>query len=176
MKELKSVKTYSDLRAFHLSDKTKFRLNEINKIKDYFEPEIKVRKVIIKKLSKYIAGFNYTDKILIVLSATSGGISIIPQVNIVGVHAGIISSTFILIFSLATGIIRKLLNETKKKKKKHSKIIMLTKNKLNSIETLISQAILDLEINHEGFIMIADEKKDYNDQKESIKNKGIRMN
>ena len=70
MNELKSVKIYSDLNTLQLSDQTKFRLNEINKIKEYFESEIKERKAIIKKLSKYIASFNYTDKTSIVLSAT----------------------------------------------------------------------------------------------------------
>ena len=135
MNELKSVKIYSDLNTLQLSDQTKFRLNEINKIKEYFESGIKERKAIIKKLSKYIASFNYTDKTSIVLSATSGGISITSHVNIVGTHAGIVSSTFILIFSLATGIMKKLLNGIKKKKKKHNKIVILARSKLNKIET-----------------------------------------
>ena len=99
------------------------------------------------------------------MSATSGGVSIISHVNIIGIHAGIISSTFILIFSLTTGIIKKLLDETRKKKKKHNKIIMLAKNKLNSIETLMSLAIMHLEISHEESKMVVDEEKDYDNQK-----------
>ena len=59
----------------NLSDKIKFRLNETNKIKDYFNTEIQERKIMSKKLSKYIAAFDYFDKTLIVLSATSGGVS-----------------------------------------------------------------------------------------------------
>ena len=47
---------------------------------------------------------------------------------------------------------------------------MLAKSKLNSIETLMSQAIIDLEIIHEEFKLIVDKKKDYDDQKENIKN------
>ena len=66
----------------------------------------------------------------------------------------IASASFTLIFSLTTGILRKLLNITRKKKKKNDKILMLTKSKLNSIETLTSQALIDMEISHEEFIVI----------------------
>ena len=61
-------------------------------------------------------------------------------------------------FSLTTGIAKKLLNITRKKKKKHDKILMLAKSKLNSIETLISQALIDMDISHEEFITILKEK------------------
>ena len=70
MNELRPIKTYSDLSTLSLNDQTKFRLNEINKIKDYFEFEIKERETISKKLSKSIVNLDYTDKVLIVLSAT----------------------------------------------------------------------------------------------------------
>ena len=75
MDELRSIKTYSDLSTLSLNDQTKFRLKEINKIKDYFEFQIREKEAVIKKLSKYTAALDYTDKTLIVLSATSGGIS-----------------------------------------------------------------------------------------------------
>ena len=65
--------------------------------------------------------------------------------SIIGAPVGIESASFTLIFSLTTGIVKKLLNITRKKKKKHDKILMLAKSKLNSIETLISQALIDLE-------------------------------
>ena len=67
------------------------------------------------------------------------------------VPAGIASASFTLVFSLAIGIIKKLLKVTRKKKKNHNKIFMLTKSKLNSIdmETLMSQALIDLDISHE---------------------------
>ena len=54
-------------------------------------------------------------------------------------------------FSLTTGIIKKILHVTRKKKKKHNKIIMLATSKLNSIETLMLQALIDLDISHEEF-------------------------
>ena len=71
-----SIETLINTSNLNLSDQTKFRLNEINKIKDYFNSEIQERKTTSTKLSKYIAAFDYIDKTLIVLSATNGGISI----------------------------------------------------------------------------------------------------
>ena len=91
-----------------------------------------------KILSKYVALFDYIDQALIVLSAASGGVSIILFTSIVGAPVGIASASLTLIFSLTTGIVKKLLNITRNKKKKHDKIFMLAKSKLNSIETLIS--------------------------------------
>ena len=120
-----------------LNDKTKFRLNEINKIKDYFNSEIHERKPMSKKLSKYIAAFDYIDKTLIVLSATSGGISIISFTSFIKVPAELARVYFAFVFSLTTGIIKKLLKVTRKKKKKQYKIVMLAKSKLNSTETCL---------------------------------------
>ena len=158
------------MTALSLNDQTKFRLNEINKIKDYFNSEIQEREIISKKLSKSIASLDYMDKVLIVLSATSGIVSIISDASVIGIPAGIISSSFTLVFPLTTGIIKKLLKETRKKKKKRSKIIMLAKSKLNSIETLMSQALIDLNISHEEFKTIVNEKEKYDQIKESIRN------
>ena len=76
-----------------------------------------------------------------------------------------------LVLYLTTGIIKRLLKETRKKNKKHSKIIMLAKSKLNSIESLVSQALIDLDISHEEFKTIVDEKEKYDQMKESIRNK-----
>ena len=91
---------------------------------------------------------------LIVLSATSGGVSITSFSNVVGAPAGIASASFTLIFSLTTGIVKKLLDITRKKKKRHDKILMFAKSKFNSIDTLISQALIDMDISHEEFITI----------------------
>ena len=102
MNELRSVKTYSDLNTLSLSDTKKFRLNEIYKIKDYFELEIKEREAVIKKLSIYTAAFDYTDKTLIALFATSEGISIISFTNVIGIPAGVISASLTLVLSLTT--------------------------------------------------------------------------
>ena len=71
-------------------------------------------------------------------------------------------------FSLTTGIIKKLLSTTRNKKKNHDKIFMLAKSKLNSIETLTSQALIDMEISHEEFVIILKEKDKYEKMKESV--------
>ena len=134
-----------------LSEQTKFRLSEIIGIENYFYQEINQRKSCSKKLNKYVTAFDYIDKVLIVLSATSGGVSIISFTSVVGAPVGIASANFILSFSLTTGIVKKLLS-IRNKKKKHNKILMLAKSKLNSIETLISQAMTDMEISHKNLL------------------------
>ena len=90
-----------------------------------------------KKLSKYVTAFGYIDKILIVLRATGGGVSIISFTSVVGAPVRIAIACFNLIFSLTIGTIKKLLIITRNKKKKRDKILMLAKSKLNSIETLV---------------------------------------
>ena len=122
-----------------------------------------------KLRSKYVTAFDYIYKILIALSATSGGVSIISFTSAVGAPVGIASASFTLIFSLTTGIVKKLLSTTRNKKKKHDKIFMLAKSKLNSIETLISQALIDMEISHEEFITILKEKDKYEKMKENLR-------
>ena len=124
---------------------------------------------MVKKLSENIIYFDYTDKILIALSTTFSGGSIFSHLKIKK-HIGIISSVLVLFFSLSTAVIKKLLYETKKRKKKHNKVLYLGKNKLDCIELLISEAIIDLQISHEEFEMIVNEKKDYDKIKENIKN------
>ena len=128
----------------NLTDQTKFRLNKISKIKNDFNSEINQTKSWSEKLSKYIAAFDYTDKVLIVLSATSGGVCILSSLSVVGVPLGIAGASFTLTFSLTTGIIKKLLSLTRNKKKKRGQILMLATSKLNNIENLVSQALIDM--------------------------------
>ena len=153
-----------------MSDQTKFRLNEISKIENHFDSEINQRKLCSKKLSKYVSAFDYIDKILIILNATTGGVCIISHATVVGAPVGIASAGFTIVFSLATGIIKKLLKTTRNKKKKHDKVLMLAKSKLNGIETLVSQALIDMEITHEEFITILKEKEKYEKIKENVRN------
>ena len=110
-------------------------------------------------------------KVLIALSAASGGVSIISFKSIIGAPLGIVSASFPVIFSLTTGMVKKLLNITRKKKKKHDKTLTLTKRKLNGIETLISQAFIDLDISRQEFITILNEKDKYEMMKENLENK-----
>ena len=149
---------------------TKFRLDEINKIKDYLNSEIKERKDIIKNISKYIVTFDYADKVFIILSASFGTLSIASYATVVGIPAGIAGASLTLIFTVTTGVVKTLLNVTRKKKKKHNKIIALARNKLNIIENLISQALIDFEITHEEFSEIIYEKNNYEQIIDNIRN------
>ena len=151
-----------------LNDLTKFRLDEINKIKDYLNVEIKERKDIVKKISKYIVAFDYADKLFITLSASLGTLSIVSHATVVGIPVGIAGTSLTVIFTVTTGVVKKLLNITRKKKKKHNKIITLARNKLNIIETLISQALIDFDISHEEFSKIIYEKNNYEQMKDNI--------
>ena len=149
----------NEIDKMNLSDQTKYRLNEITKIENYFIEEINQRKSCSKQLSEYVAAFDYIDKVLIVLSARNGGGCIISFLSVVGAPVGIAGERFTLIFCLTTGTIKKLLSIKRNKKKKHDKILMLAISKLNSIETLVSQALIDIEISHEEFDKIMKEKK-----------------
>ena len=147
----------------------KYRLNEINKIKGYFNNEINDRKILIKKLNKYIVSFDYLDKIFITLSASFGTLSIARHAAIVGIPVGIAGSSLTLIFTISTGINKSLLQLTKKRGKKHNKIMTLAKKKLNMIDTLLSSALNDSKISHAEFSNIITEKNMYENIKENIK-------
>ena len=152
------------MNEFSLSDQKHLRLNKINEIKDYFVAEIKERELMSKRLSKYIDLCGYFDKSLIVLSATSGSISIVSFATVIGTLIGIASA-----FSLSTGIVKKVLKTTRNKKKKHNRIIILARSKLNSIESKVSEALINSEISHVHFMVIINEEKKYRELKESIR-------
>ena len=88
---------YPNLSA-PLSDQQQFRLNKINEIKDYFVAEIKERELMSKRLSKYIASFDYFDKSVIVLSVTTCSISIASFATVIGAPVGMESASFSLAF------------------------------------------------------------------------------
>ena len=149
----------------NLTEVDKYRLNEMNKIKEYFNKQINERKDIINKLNKYIVGFGYLDKIFITLSASFGTLSVASHATVIGVPAGIAGASLTLIFTTSTGINESLLQVTKKKKKKHNKIITLAKDKLNIIDMLLSNALNDLKISHEEFSNIMNDKNAYENMK-----------
>ena len=121
-----------------------------------------------KRLSKYIASFDYFDKPLIVLSVTTSSISIASFAAVTGAPVGIRSASFSLVFSISTGIVKMLWKTTRNKKKKHNKVVMLARSILNRIKSKISETINN-EISHEDFMTIINEEKKYQDLKESIK-------
>ena len=110
-------------------------------------------------LGKYIASFDYFHKSLIVLSATGGSVSVASFATVIEAPVGTASTIFSFPFSIATGIVKKLLKTTRNKKKKDSETVMLARSKLNSIENKISKALTNNEISHEDFTTIINEKK-----------------
>ena len=147
------------MNEISLSDQQHFRLDKINEIKDYFVAEIKERELMSKRLSKYFVFCDYFDRSLIASSATSGSISIASFATIT--PAVIASASLSFVFSLSTGIVKKLLKTIRNKKKKHNKIIMLARSKLNSTEGKVSEALINNEISHEDFMIIINEEKNY---------------
>ena len=112
-----------------------------------------------KRLSKYIASFDYFDKSLIVLSVKTGSTCIMIFASVIRAPVGIVSASFSLAFSLFTGIVKNLLKTTRNKKKKHNKIIILARSKLGSIESKISEALINSEISHVDFMTTINEEK-----------------
>ena len=134
----KTPNIYPNLNA-NISNEQQFRLNKINEIKDYFIAEIKERELMSKRLSKYIASFDYFDKSLIVLSVATGSISIASFATVIEAPVGMAIASFSLVCSITTGITKKLLKKTRNKQKKHNKVVMLARSKLNSIAETAEQ-------------------------------------
>ena len=136
--------------------------------------EIKDRKDTVKKISKYIVAFDYADKLFITLSTSFGTLSIASYAAIVGKPVGIAGASLTLIFTVMTGVVKTLLNITRKRKNtiKHNKIIALARSKLNIIENLISQVLIDFEIAHEEFSKIIYEKNNYEQIIDNIRSVG----
>ena len=155
--------------SVNISNDQQCRLNKINEIKDYFIAEIKERELMSKNISKYIASVEYFDKSLIVLSITTGEISITSFATIIGAPVEMMSASCSLAFSITTGFVKKFLKTIRNKKKKHNKIVMLARSKLNSIESKISEALINNEISHEDFMTILNEEKKYRELKENIR-------
>ena len=134
---------------------------EIGKIKDYFDQEIKYQQLLTSKLSKYLTGFDYGDKILTVFLTVFPGTNIFVHVRGRKQLLGLISSFFSLLFCLSFGVVIKLKEQTKLRKKKHNRLLFLAKNKLDCVVMLISNLIKDGIIDHNEFTAIIKEKKDY---------------
>ena len=121
-----------------------------------------------KRLSKYIASFDYFDTSLIVLSLTTGSISIASFATVTGAPVGMMSARCSLAFSITTGIAKNTIKNNKKQKKKHNKIAMLARSKFNSIKSKISEELITNEISHEDFMIIINEEKIYLELKKTL--------
>ena len=115
---MSELKIETNLETILLNEQTKYRLIEINRIRNNFEPQIREQREIIIRLSKYVTGLDCADRILTGLLTIFSGENIFSHIKD------------------KIGIIKKLLYETQKRKKKHDKILYLGKNKADSVEML----------------------------------------
>ena len=146
-----------ECKAF-LEDQSNYILNDTSKIKDYFDEETQYQQFLINKLSEYLTVFDYSNKILVAVLTVFSGTNIFNNVKNKQL-LGLITSVFSLSFSLSFGIIIKLQQETKLRKKKHNKLLYLAKNKLDCIEMLIGNSIKDGIITHDEFLETLKDKK-----------------
>ena len=148
----------TNLETIKLEDQTNYRLIEISKIKDYFRPEIQYQQSLTNKLSKYLTILDYSNKILTVVVTIFSGTNFFPHVKGRKQLLGLITPVFSLLSSLSFGIIIKLHQETKLRKKKHNRLLYLAKNKLDCVKMLISNSIKDGIIDHDEHLEIIKEK------------------
>ena len=156
MNKLK-IPTYlecNSLEKISLNEQTNYRLMEIEKIKDYLAQEIKYQQLLTSKLSKYLTGLDYADKILTVFLTVFSGTNIFAHVKGEKQLLGLISSILSLLFCLCSGVVKKLPQETKIRKKKHNKLFYLAKNKLDCVEMLVSKSVMNEIIDHNEFLAI----------------------
>ena len=121
----------------------KFRLKNIDKTRNNFIEEIDQNEMMSKKHRRVCTALNYIEHLLILASVVTGCVSISAFVSLVGISEGITSSAVGLNICAITAGIKKYKSIIKKKKKKHNKIVLLAKTKLNTIQVLIFRAVID---------------------------------
>ena len=123
-----------------------FRLKNLNETKNYLIEEINRNQLISKKHKKFCTTLNYIEHFLILGSTVTGSVSFSVFASLVGIPIGITSSAIGLKICVIIAAIKKYKSIIKKKKKKPNKIVLLAKSKLNSIEFLISKALINAVI------------------------------
>ena len=144
-----------------------FRLKNIDEIRNYLIEEINQNEFMTRKHKKVCRVLNYIDHSLIAISLITGGVSISVFASLVVIPIGITNSAIGLKICVITTGIKKDKSIITKKRTKHDKIVLLAKSKLNSIEVLISKALINSNISHEEFVLI-NNLKEFCDLKEEI--------
>ena len=132
--------------------------------------KVKQNELMSRKHKKVCTTLNYIEHFLILASTITGCVSISAFASLIGIPIGITSSAIGLKICAITAGIKKYKSIIKKKKKKHDKIVLLAKSKLNSIEVLISKALIDSNISHDELVLINNVLKECNDIKQELKN------
>ena len=144
------------------------RLRRIDETRNYLLDEIKHNDLMSEKYKGAWKYLNYVRNVFILASTVTGCVSISAFGSLVFVPVGITSSAVGLnICAITTAII---------KKKKHTKIVLLGKDKLNTIEVLISKALIDSYISHDEFVSVNNALTEYNEMKKEIKNSELLWN
>ena len=144
-----------------------FRLKNIDEIRNYLIEEINQNEFMTRNHKKVCRVLNYIDHSLIAISLITGGVSISVFASLVVIPIGITNSAIGLKICVITTGIKKDKSIITKKRTKHDKIVLLAKSKLNSIEVLISKALINSNISHEEFVLI-NNLKEFCDLKEEI--------
>ena len=147
-----------------------FRLKNIDETRNYLIEEINRNELMSKKHKKVCTTLNYIEHFLILASRITRCISISAIASLLDIPKGIMSSAIGFKICAITAGFKKYKWIIKKRKKKHNKIVLLAKSKLNSIEVLISQDLIDSNIKYDEFILINNVLKEYDEMKEEIKN------
>ena len=146
-----------------------FRLRKIDETGNYLLDETKynfLMSEIYKKTCKYLS---YVKHLLVLVSTVAGCLSISAFASLVVIYVGITSSVIVIkIFPITAGI-KKSKSIIKKKKIKHNKLVLIGKDKLNTIEILISKALIDSYVSHDEFVSI-NMLREYYEMKKEIKN------
>ena len=147
-----------------------FRLIKIDETRNYLLYEIKHNDLISEKYKKTCKYLNYVEHLLILFSVVTGCVSISAFASLVCLPVRITSSAVGITICVITAGIKIYKSIIKKKKKKHDKIMLLGKDKLNTIEVLISKVLFDSYISHDEFVSVSNVLREYYETKEEIKN------
>ena len=130
-----------------------FRLRKIDETRNYLLDEIKHNDLISEKCRKICKYLNYVEHLVILVSTVTGCVAISAFPSLVCVPVGTMSRIGITICAITAGI-KKCKSIVKKKMKKHDKIVLLGKDKLNTVEVLISKALIDSYISHYELVLL----------------------
>ena len=148
-----------------------FRLKNIDETKNCLIEEINQNGLMSKKHKEVDSVWNCIECLLILISPVTVCVSAISAfASLVGIPIGITSSAVGLKICVITAGVKKYKWIMKKKKKKHEKILSLTKSKLNSVEVLIFKVLIDSNISHDEFVLINNVPEEFDDMKEETKN------
>ena len=145
-----------------------FRLKKIDEARNYLLDEIKHNNLMSEKCKKTCNYLNHVEHLLILASTVTGCVSISAFATLVCVPIGVTSSAVGKNICAITAEIKKSI--INKKKKKHDKIVLLGKQKLNTIEVLNSNSLIDSYLSHDEFVSVNNALREYNEIKEEIKN------